>query len=98
RLQPRGDATDVVGVAPWLQAAAVCGGAGLPVATHLSPEIGIHLAAATPNCRTLEYMDWSMQLFNERIALDPDGRAVVPTGPGLGVTLDEELLARNAVR
>lgn len=91
------DAHHVGGMAPWMEAAAVCRGAGLPVATHLSPEIGIHLAAATPNCRTLEYMDWSVNLFNERISLDEHGRAIVPTAPGLGVTLDEDLLASRTV-
>lgn len=86
------DAHHVGGIAKWMQAAAVCDVAGLPVATHLSPEIGVHLAAAAPNCRTLEYMDWSVNLFNERIELDADGRAVVPNRAGLGVTLNQALL------
>lgn len=91
------DAHHVGGIKSWLEAAAVCRVAHLPVATHLSPEIGIHLAAATPNCRTLEYMDWSVNLFNERIALDDEGQAVVPTGPGLGVTLSDDLLASRSL-
>jgi L-alanine-DL-glutamate epimerase-like enolase superfamily enzyme len=88
------DAHHVGGIANWLQAAAVCAGAHVPVATHLSPEIGVHLAAATAHCRMLEYMDWSVNLFNERLELDGDGRMVVPQRPGLGVTLDEDLVAR----
>lgn len=91
------DAHHVGGIVPWLHAASLCRGAHIPVATHLSPEIGIHLAAAAPNCRMLEYMDWSVNLFNERIELDSDGRACMPHGPGLGVTLDEDLLAKRSV-
>lgn len=91
------DAHHVGGIAKWMQAAAVCDVAGLPVATHLSPEIGVHLAAAAPNCRTLEYMDWSVNLFNERIKLDAEGRAIVPNGPGLGVTLNQTLLDKAQV-
>ncbi|MDG2113302.1 MAG: mandelate racemase/muconate lactonizing enzyme family protein, partial [Actinomycetota bacterium] len=89
------DAHHVGGLVKWLEAAAVCGNAHLPVATHLSPEIGVHLAAAAPNCRVLEYMDWSVHLFNERLELDDRGRARVPQRPGLGVTLNEDLLARR---
>ena len=75
------DAHHVGGMIRWMEAAAICAGGHLPVATHLSPEIGVHLAAAAPNCRTLEYMDWSVNLFTERLALDADGRMVVPAGP-----------------
>lgn len=91
------DAHHVGGIVAWMQAAAVCDAAHLPVATHLSPEIGIHLAAAAPNCRTLEYMDWSVNLFQERIPLDGGGSAVVPQRPGLGVTLDDDVVASRLV-
>lgn len=92
------DAHHVGGISAWMRAAAICSGANLPVATHLSPEIGIHLAAAAPNCRMLEYMDWSVNLFQERIDLDANGAAVVPRSPGLGVTLDHELVAARSLR
>jgi len=91
------DAHHVGGMQAWLEAASVCNLAHIPVATHLSPEIGVHLAAATANCQILEYMDWSVNLFNERLELDDSGRARVPQGPGLGVTLNEDLLARRVV-
>lgn len=91
------DAHHVGGISAWMDIAATCHVSHMPVATHLSPEIGIHLAAAAPNCRVLEYMDWSVNLFNERIELDESGRAVVPQRPGLGVTLNDELLATRSV-
>ena len=91
------DAHHVGGILAWMRAAAACDVGQLPVATHLSPEIGVHLAAAAPNCQMLEYMDWSVNLFNERLELDPEGRAIVPQRPGLGFTLDTDLLARRQV-
>ena len=91
------DAHHLGGIERWREAAAACAVAHVPVATHLSPEIGVHLAAATPNCRTLEYMDWSVNLFQERLELDPDGRMVVPDRPGLGFTLDDELVRARQV-
>jgi L-alanine-DL-glutamate epimerase-like enolase superfamily enzyme len=91
------DAHHVGGIDAWRKAAIVLEVAHMPVATHLSPEIGVHLGAATPNCSTVEYMDWSTNLFQEHLAIDDMGRLVVPGGPGFGVTLDEELVARRRV-
>lgn len=91
------DAHHLGGIERWREAAATCAVAHVPVATHLSPEIGVHLAAATSNCRTLEYMDWSQNLFHERLELDGSGRMVVPDRPGLGVTLDDELVRARRV-
>ncbi len=92
------DAHHLGGLRPWMRAAASCEVAHLPVATHLSPEIGVHLAAAASNCRILEYMDWSRQLFNEELELASDGQILVPERPGFGVSLNEELLASRTVR
>ncbi len=91
------DAHHVGGLEPWLKAAAVCEVANLPVATHLSPELGVHLGAVAPNCRTVEYMDWSVNLFEERLELDEAGRLLVPDRPGLGFRLDEALVADRRV-
>lgn len=91
------DAHHLGGIDRWCTAAAACEVAHLPVATHLSPEIGVHLAAATGNCRVLEYMDWSVNLFQERLELDASGRMIVPDRPGLGVTLDDDLITARRV-
>ncbi|MGI9616068.1 MAG: mandelate racemase/muconate lactonizing enzyme family protein [Acidimicrobiales bacterium] len=92
------DAHHLGGIDRWLDAAATCATAHIPVATHLSPEIGVHLAAAAPNCKTLEYMDWSVNLFQERLELDNTGRMIVPDRPGLGVTLDPSVVEARSVR
>jgi len=35
----------------------------LPVVSHLIPELHVHLVAAVPNGLTVEYMPWSVKLF-----------------------------------
>jgi L-alanine-DL-glutamate epimerase-like enolase superfamily enzyme len=49
----------------------------------------IHLAAAYKTEPWVEHFEWLEPLFNERIAIK-DGRMLVPTLPGLGVSLSEQ--------
>ena len=91
------DAHHAGGIDAWMKAAAVCEAAYRPVVTHLSPEIAVHLAAATPNCMMVEFMNWSFGLFNEVMEIDSDGRLIVPQAPGLGVTLNEDAVTQGLV-
>lgn len=67
----------------------------------ISTAASIHLAAAIPNFRILEFANqlnvpgWA-EVQAEAITLTP-GWAELPTRPGLGIELDEEVLARYAV-
>lgn len=45
------DAAKIGGVTGWLRAAALAESAGLPLSSHLSPEISAHLLAVTPTGR-----------------------------------------------
>jgi L-alanine-DL-glutamate epimerase-like enolase superfamily enzyme len=94
---PMIDAHHVGGIDSWKKAAAICEGAMRSVVTHLSPEIAVHLGASTLNCLTVEYMPWSFGLFEESMEINSDGELIVPQAPGLGVTLNEEMVRRNAV-
>ncbi|MGK9943760.1 enolase, partial [Salmonella enterica subsp. enterica] len=51
-----------------------------------------HLAAAYPREPWVEHFDWLEPLFNERLEIR-DGRIVVPTRPGLGVSISEQARA-----
>jgi len=55
-------------------------------------EIHIHLAAAYSKEPWVEHFDWLDPLFNERLETR-NGRMIVPTRPGLGVTLSEQARA-----
>jgi galactonate dehydratase len=64
----------------------------------------LHLAAAAPNCETYECMIFGNPLRDD-ITRSPvaardgliDGRLPVPTGPGLGIEIDEAALAKLVV-
>lgn len=82
--------------------AGVCETFGLDVSMHSNSHLGIslaamtHLAAATPNSRYAcdthwPWKDEAQDIISETLKIK-DGRVVVPQGPGLGVTLDEEKL------
>lgn len=85
-LQP--DAPRVGGVTPFLKIAALADEHGLEITPHFVMEIHIHLAAAYPRAPWVEHFEWFEPLFNERLEIS-DGRMIVPTRPGLGVSLSE---------
>ncbi|MFD7504275.1 glucarate dehydratase family protein [Streptomyces sp. NPDC059850] len=82
----------------------LCDTFGLGMSMHSNSHLGIslaamtHLAAATPNltyaCDT--HYPWSAQddVVRPGALTFVDGAIPVPTGPGLGVELDEDVLAR----
>ena len=63
--------------------------AGLMLGPHFAMELHVHLAAAYPTEPWVEHFDWLEPLFNERMDIR-DGRMLVPTRPGLGLTLSEQ--------
>jgi len=79
---------------------AQAGGVGLYGGTML--EAGVGTAASAHLCATLPSLAWGTELFGpllltEEILAEPlryaDFELVVPTGPGLGVTLDDDRVA-----
>lgn len=86
-LQP--DAPRVGGITPFLRVATLADGRGVPLAPHFVMEIHIHLAAAQRLEPWVEHFDWLEPLFNERLILR-EGRMLVPTAPGLDLTISEE--------
>ena len=66
-----------------------------PIATMAAAQVG----AAIPNCLAVEYhgyeLGWWSSLVEESVIVD--GRIAVPERPGLGVTLDMDVLADHLV-
>ena len=83
------DAPRVGGITPYLKVAGLADHAGLMLAPHFSMELHIHLAAAYPREPWVEHFEWLEPLFNERLEVK-DGRMLVPTRPGLGVSISEQ--------
>ena len=86
------DAPRVGGITPFLKIAAQAESAGLMLAPHFAMELHVHLAAAYPSEPWIEHFDWLEPLFNERLEIR-DGRMLVPTRPGLGLSLSEQARA-----
>ncbi len=86
------DAPRVGGITPFLKIAAQAEQAGLMLAPHFAMELHVHLAAAYPSEPWVEHFDWLEPLFNERLRI-ANGRMLVPTLPGLGLSLSEQCRA-----
>jgi len=84
------------GITQWMKIAGMAEAFNLPVVSHLVPEIHVHLIAAIPNGLTVEYMPWTLRLFEETPAIEK-GQLVVPKKPGLGLAFDQAALKRYQV-
>ena len=83
------DAPRVGGITPFLKIAAQAEQAGLMLGPHFAMELHVHLGAAYPTETWVEHFDWLEPLFNERLEIK-GGRMIVPTRPGLGLSLSEQ--------
>jgi L-alanine-DL-glutamate epimerase-like enolase superfamily enzyme len=90
------DLLRVGGITQWVKVAGMAEAFNVPVVSHLIPEVHVHLIAAVPNGLTVEYMPWTLALWEETPALEA-GMLVVPPRPGLGLAFDQKALARYAV-
>ena len=86
------DAPRVGGITPFLKVAALAEHAGVMLAPHFAMELHVHLAAAYKTEPWVEHFEWLEPLFNERIDIH-NGRMLVPTRTGLGVSLSEQVRA-----
>jgi L-alanine-DL-glutamate epimerase-like enolase superfamily enzyme len=86
------DAPRVGGITPYLKIAAQAEAAGLMLAPHFAMELHVHLGAVYPTETWVEHFDWLEPLFNERLEIE-GGRMIVPTRPGLGVSLSDRARA-----
>lgn len=91
------DLLRVGGIANWMKVAGMAQAFNLLVVSHLFPEIHVHLVAAAPNGLTVEYMPWSLRLYEETPVLE-NGQIKVPDKPGLGLRFDREVIERYRAR
>jgi mandelate racemase len=77
------------GVTGWMRAAAIAGTSGVPMSTHLYPEVGAHVMRVTETAHWLEWQDWADPLLQEPYAVK-DGLLHIPDRPGLGLDWNED--------
>ena len=90
------DAIKIGGVTGWLRAIALAEPIGMPISSHLFPELSAHLLAITPTCHWLEYMDWANAILREPLTIT-DGNAVISQVPGNGLSWNEQAVAKYAL-
>jgi mandelate racemase len=90
------DLDRIGGVTGWLAAAAIADAAGVPMSSHLYPEVSAHLLAATPTAHWLEYVDWATPVLAEPPPV-VDGAVRAPEEAGSGLRWDEEAVAHYRV-
>lgn len=99
------DTTFWGGIRPCMKAAAVCETFQLGVSMHSTGELGIQLATMLHLGAVLPNLSFSIDSHYHHLLDDVivggkmqfhDGRLPVPTGPGLGVELDQDRLQKYA--
>lgn len=90
------DLLRIGGVSGWRAAASRAADAGIPVSSHLLPEVSVHLLAATPTCDRLEFVDWAAPILERPMSLEA-GLAQAPDIPGTGIAWDEVAVAHYLV-
>jgi mandelate racemase len=89
------DMMRIGGVTGWLRAAGIASAAGVPMSTHLYPEIAAHLMRVTDTAHWLEWQDWADPILKEPFRIE-NGLLHVPDRPGQGIEWDEPAVARYA--
>jgi len=86
------DMMRIGGVSGWMRSAAITSAAGIPMSTHLYPEIAAHLMRVTDTAHWLEWQDWADPILAEPFEIK-DGQLLVPNRPGQGIAWNEKAVA-----
>jgi L-alanine-DL-glutamate epimerase-like enolase superfamily enzyme len=99
-LQP--DACVAGGIGEWRRIAGLAAAHDISVAPHWHANLHAQLAAATPNCITVEYFALGEGIYNfERLVANPltveNGRITLGDALGIGVELDWHAVSSHAI-
>jgi mandelate racemase len=84
------------GVTGWMRAAAIAGSAGIPMSTHLYPEVAAHVMRVTETAHWLEWQDWTDPLLQQPYAIK-DGHLHIPDVPGVGIEWNEDVVEAHQI-
>jgi mandelate racemase len=87
------DVMKIGGVTGWLRAAALAQAAGLPMSSHIFPEISAHLLSISPTCHWLEYLDFASPILTDPLKV-VNGSVSPSLAPGCGIAWDETAVKR----
>ncbi|HWP58218.1 MAG TPA: mandelate racemase/muconate lactonizing enzyme family protein [Candidatus Acidoferrales bacterium] len=90
------DVQKLGGIGAWMRAAFLLDAWHVPIASHVEPEVQVHLVAAAPNGLTVEYNPNHEVLYRDKLNL-VDGFLELPQKPGLGFDLNIETIEKYQV-
>ena len=95
------DAVVCGGVTEWKRIAATAASYGVTMCPHWFHDVHVHLVAATPNARYVEFFP-DDQVLNFRKLIDTqlqhkNGELILPKTPGLGFSFDEQAVRKYAL-
>ena len=90
------DLMRIGGVTGWLRAAAIAGGFGIQLSSHLYPEFSAHLLRVSETAHWLEWQDWANPVLRDPWPVR-NGALHVGDAPGVGLEWDEAAVARYAM-
>ncbi len=90
------DFIHIGGVSGWLSGASIAGVAGVPISTHLYPEVAAHVMRVAESAHWLEWLNWADPVLQEPFAVT-NGRVEISPEPGIGLRWDEDFVAAHLV-
>jgi mandelate racemase len=84
------------GVTGWQRAAAIAAASGIPISTHLYPEVAAHVMRVSETAHWLEWQDWAEPILQQPYEVK-EGKLHIPDVPGTGLEWDEKAVAAHLV-
>ena len=84
------------GITGWLRAAPIAAAAGIPISTHLYPEVAAHVLRVAETAHWLEWQNWADPILQAPYAVR-DGMLQIPDVPGTGIEWDEAAVKAHLV-
>jgi mandelate racemase len=84
------------GVTGWLRSAAIAGALGVPMSTHLYPEVAAHVMRVTETAHWLEWQSWADPILQNPYEIR-DSHLHIPEAPGIGLDWDEDVVKAHLV-
>src|SRR3974390_2331516 len=78
------------------RATAIAAAAGIPISTHLYPEVAAHMMRVTETAHWLEWQDWANPVLQRSNEIK-DGLLHIPDVPGIGLEWNEEVVKAHLV-
>jgi mandelate racemase len=91
------DVMKIGGITGWLRAVSQTEAAGLPVSSHLFPELSAQLLAVCPQVHWLEYQDWAAPILERPLEVK-DGFALPQTEAGCGLVWKTDAVEHYRLR